>query len=161
MNNPELRPQTPTLDELAQNPNKITNEILRAIGSGNLNPEFVEQHLALVVQEARNVNATNLEIGKREQAKAIDTVKQALLVKLAMFSGNRESLFATLKKFCKNNNLDLYPKPDWAVRAYEDSKFKADWYSHDNKFALKISDDMIFVFKKFGNQWIGEAEKYE
>lgn len=161
MNNPELINQTPSVDELSQNPGGVAKEILDALKSGNLSPHFVESHLAPILNEARNVNNVNTAESNIKRQEAVDTIKQNLLVKLAMLSGEKQELFETLKTFCNKHHLDLFPKPNWNVRSYHENDFDADWYSQDGKFALTISDDMIFVFKKYGDQWVGEAAKYE
>lgn len=157
MTNPESNNETPSVNEFMANPTNVSNEIANAIKSGNLSPEFVEKHLSVLLEEARKVNAVNLQTAQNETSVQKEAVKGNLLIKLATFEGDETALSNILRPFCEDNNLELYPERGWAVEARAEDELDTDWVSSDKKFAIKVNSDNIFVYSKMGTNWLGLA----
>jgi hypothetical protein len=157
MNNPDVNQKTPAVNEFMANPTNVSSEIANAIKSGNLSPEFVEDHLGVLLKEARQVNAVNLKTVQEETSVQKEAIKSNLLVKLATFEGGEAALSNILRPFCEDNNLELYPERGWAVEARAEDKLSADWISNNGKFAIKVNSHNIFVYQKMGTNWFGLA----
>lgn len=143
------------LEELLANPAGFAAKVKRALNSGNLNPAFVEEHLGKVIDEAERVNTINEQELRAQSNIEKETLKQNLLVKLANFEGAEKELSEILKSFCEDKNLELAPEINWTISGVKDSKLKADWISKDRKFALTISPDKVYVYRRVGSNWIG------
>lgn len=158
MDNSESKKETPAVNEFMADPIKVSSEIVNAIRSGNLSPEFVEEHLGTLLKEARNVNETNSQAFQNERSIQKETIKGNLLTKLATLEEGKVALFKTLRTFCEENDLELHPEQGWAVRGVKEDEFSADWTSNDGEFAIKINLDNIFVYQKIGKNWFGMHE---
>jgi len=149
---PEIGPFT---NEFLDNPKKVVEEINQALQSGSLAPEFVEERLAAVLDEARHVNKIHRSQDLQERVQTREQFKNALLARLATFDEvTARNLADILRKFCAENNLELMPEKGIAVRGIKDSEFKPDWISKKGKLAIIVKSDSVWVYTQVGNNWI-------
>lgn len=149
---------TPYTETFINNPDQISQELLKALKSG-LAPEFAEQHLKPLLEEARNVNTVNQEMEQSKVTMKIDLLRGPLKLKLSGFSGELNELFPLLKDFCAEKELSIEPQRGNAIQIKAANALTPDWVSDDGQFAVKLTSTAVWLYIKFRDKWMAQAEE--
>lgn len=150
--------ETPFTKKFSENPNDYAKTLQRIAQDpeSGIDEQQVEDMLSPIVTLCDQWNEQEKEKSYREsevQTQRVSTKFQALQ---QSFSGNEDQLRKELKRLASELDLEVYPKvrdtiPGRNKLSPKDIKFLNDTY------AVKCSPHNIYVLKKQGNSWIGEA----
>lgn len=148
---------TPSINQLLFQPEKIAMEIVQAIENGTLDRVNAEKLFSPLLKAARKANLEHQESQRTSSEQALETLRIKLLTTLVgRYNGKEQDFFNILKEFAKQNNITLYPKPEWKVDEPIYLDDTADWTSPDNRFAINIQPQGIYLYKRKGEQWQGK-----